>query len=94
MKTNVFQSSSTSVSVKSSRFSSTASAPKPIQDRTTTTERIKPAIKSNVNPGSDVYYPNVLNCSLRLTDELENSMSEAVQARNKTTSKKRLYWWC
>ncbi len=51
MKINVLQSSSTSVTVKSSlRVSSSASALKPIQDRTTTTERIKPSIKSNENP--------------------------------------------
>ena len=95
MKTNVFQSSSTSVSNKSSvGVSSSASALKPIQDRTTTTERIKPSIKSNVNSVSDVYYQNVLNSPLSFTDKLENSRSEAVQTRNKTTSKKRLYWWC
>ncbi len=43
---------------------------KPIQDRTTTTERIKPVIESKVNSVSAVYYPNVLNSSLSFTDRL------------------------
>lgn len=95
MNINVFQSSSTSAFVKASEgISSPAPLLKPIQDRTTTTERIKPDLESKVNPVSDVYYPKVLNSPLSFTDRLENSMSETVQSRNKTTSKKLLYWWC
>jgi hypothetical protein len=94
MNLNVFESSSASVSVQSPRsVSSSASAQKPIQDRTNTTERTNPSIKSIVNPDSSVYWSNVLNSPLSLMDNPENSRSEAVQARNKTTSKKRLHWW-
>lgn len=95
MNINVSQSSSTSAFVKSCLgISSSARVLKPIQNRTTTTERIQPAIESKVNFVSDVYYPNVLNSPLSFTKRLENSMSETVQSRNKTNSKKLLYWWC
>lgn len=92
MNTNVFRSSSTSIFVKPSL--DTSSALKPIQDRIITRESSQAAIKSNINPVSDVYYPNVLNSSLKFTDELEASRSELVKTRNKTTFKKRLFWWC
>ena len=96
MNLNVFQSSSTSVSVQSPLpVSSSASVHKPIQDETTTTttEPTKPSSKSIINPVLTVYSANVVNAPLSWMDEQENSRSEAVQARNKTTSKKRLYWW-
>ncbi len=85
MNINVFQFSSTSAFVKSSPgISSPAPVLKPIQDITTTTERIKPVIESKVNPVSDLYYPNVLNYSLSFNYRLETSTSETVQNRTKT----------
>lgn len=92
MNSNVFQSSSTSISVKSSRRLS-ALVLKPIQDKTTTAERIKHSIRFNVKPVLDAYYPNVLNSVLSFRNELENLRLEAVKARNKISSKKRIYWW-
>ena len=90
MNTNVFR-SSTPVYTQSSRHIS-ASELQPVQDRTTTTEHIKPASKSNIDSVANLYYPNVLNSAF-FTDELENSRSEAVKNRNKITSRKRLFWW-
>lgn len=96
MNLNVFHSNSTSASVQSPLpVASSASVQKPIQDGTSTREPTKASSKSIVNPNSTVYWVNVVNAPLSLVDKQENSISEGVKARakNKTTSKKRLYWW-